>query len=157
MKTDTNQNLYGAENQKAQGIKFVITTVLVAAVIIGIAVWGIVFVVSNTKRDAGLAGNGAGTDSSEVATEDTKSEDTSTQEIVEVTDLSDADATETTEGVNASEAPAEEANATNGATTSAQPTRNIPKTGPEDLLPVALLAGIAVAYFGSRRLVNSLA
>lgn len=154
MKTDTNQNLYGAENQKAQGIKFVITTVLVAAVIIGIAVWGIVFVVSNTKRDAGLAGNGAGTDSSEVATKDTKSEDTSTQEIVEVTDLSDADATETTEGVNASEAPAEEAN---GTTTSAQSARNIPKTGPEDLLPVALLAGIAVAYFGSRRLVNSLA
>ncbi len=131
--------LYGAQNAKVQNIKFIITTALVALVILGIAVWSIVFIVGqqeNTNLEA------SSTEESTTASVT----DQISQEIVEVT--------ESTTEPKAVEQTPETVAAASVSTTSTTTTNDssIPKTGPEDVLPLALLVGTAIAYFGSKTL-----
>ena len=127
-----NNGLYGAQGSKAQNIKFIVTTVLVALVILGIAVWAIIFMVG--QRDKIIGGT--------IGENSTATADQTNSEVVEVTNLGSAATAESTKS-------AETAAAASVTTASS---KNIPKTGPEDFLPVALLAGTTVAFLGSRKL-----
>ncbi len=131
--------LYGAQNAKAQNIKFIITTALVALVILGIAVWSIVFIVGQQEN------TNLETSSTEESTTASVTDQIS-QEIVEVT--------ESTTEPKAVEQTPETVAAASVSTTSTTTTNDssIPKTGPEDVLPLALLVGTAIAYFGSKTL-----
>ena len=130
--------LYGAQNSKAQNIKFIVTTALVALVILGIAVWAIIFMVGQRDKVVGTADEETGVT--------TAIADQANQEVVEVTELNNSSSTEAA----ADNTP--ETNAAASVTLTSVDSSNIPKTGPEDLLPVAMLAGTAVAYLGSRKL-----
>jgi len=130
--------LYGAQNSKAQNVKFIVTTALVALVILGIAVWAIIFMVGQRDKIVGTASDENGV-AATIA-------DQANQEVVEVTELNSNSDTETTAGS------APETTAAASVSLASSKSENIPKTGPEDFLPVAMLAGTAVAYLGSRKL-----
>lgn len=130
--------LYGAQNSKAQNIKFIVTTALVALVILGIAVWAIIFMVGQRDKIVGTASDENGV-AATIA-------DQANQEVVEVTELNRNSDTETTAGS------APETTAAASISLASANSGTIPKTGPEDFLPVAMLAGTAVAYLGSRKL-----
>lgn len=131
--------LYGAQNAKAQNIKFIITTALVALVILGIAVWSIVFIVGQQEN------TNLETSSTEESTTASVTDQIS-QEIVEVTES-------TTEPKAVEQTPETVAAASvSTASTTTTNDSSIPKTGPEDVLPLALLVGTAIAYFGSKTL-----
>ncbi|MBQ6393790.1 hypothetical protein IJH74_00885 [Candidatus Saccharibacteria bacterium] len=164
-------NLYGQPNSKASSIKFALVTALVAIVVLGIAVWAIVFFVSGRNQKTNIARTGqteAGqteTAQTEIAQTETNQsnannqEDRSSAEIVAVTDIEDA--TQTTDGVSTSE-PAKDiaqdgSQTTNNSATQSQAQPNIPKTGPEDILPFALIAGMFITYLGSKSLVKKAA
>ena len=126
--------LYGAQNTKTQNIKFIITTTLVALVILGIAVWSIVFIVGQQEK------TNLETSSAEEPTT-TSVTDQISQEIVEVTEL-------TSEPKAAEQTPETVA----AASVNAAEDSSIPKTGPEDILPLALLTGTVISYLGSKSL-----
>lgn len=147
------EGLYGEiESVKAQNIRFIITTALVALVVLGIAVWGIIYAVgggnrSNDKKPA------EGTVSQTEQKEEPKTEEKTTVEaasgentgsnVVEVTSLKEE---------KAGEAETEKASETVATTTTTTTDKNIPRTGPEGIVPVALLAGALVTFAGSVKL-----
>lgn len=143
MMVEKKEELYSeAPIIKAQNIRFILTTALVAVVILGIAVWGIVYAVSGEKK-VETDNNGV---TEVVAEENIDSNEEKSDNVIEVTNLSEekAAATETT-ATTATAATAE----TKTTTTTKS---DIPKTGPEGILPIALLAGTFVAFIGSLKL-----
>lgn len=136
------EGLYGeAQNLKAQNVRFIITTAVVAVLILGIAVWGIIYAI----------GGGRKTDTAETETETTTSDEIVSDEIIaeetsSSTTVSEDDVLEVT---NLKEDTTEEATVETAVTTASE---NIPKTGPEDVLPVALVLGALVAFAGSAKL-----
>ena len=136
------EGLYGeAESTKAQNIRFIVTTALVALVVLGIAVWGIIYAVGGNRGDKGenKPAETAQTEKTEEKTtvEAASGENTSSN-VVEVTDLKDEKSakSETTAAV---------------ATTTTE-NENIPKTGPEGIIPIALLLGAITTFAGSVKL-----
>ena len=153
-------NLYGQSSQKSQNIKFIIVTVLVALVILGIVVWAILFFVNGrNKKPLAAQTNQTTTTSQTENAAQTENTGENTSDVVAVTEIGDA--TSTTDGVNASEpaqatsdtkAPSEVQDNSTASTISNHEDDNMPKTGPEDILPLALIAGAAAAYLSSRTL-----
>lgn len=149
------EGLYGeAESVKAQNIRFVITTALVALVVLGIAVWGIIYAVGGGNRGSDKKPAEETTAQVEQK-EEPKTEEKTTVEaasgentgsnVVEVTDLKEE---------KSAKAETEKTSETTATTAAASTTtdKNIPKTGPEGILPVALLAGAIVTFVGSVKL-----
>ena len=127
-----NQN-YG--NSKSQNLRFIIVTVLVGLVILGIAVWAITFVISNfSKKPTVSLDESESTTSSVSATSDTSAMPSPTADPSETP----ASTTPTTENTVVTTPPA--------VTVS-----SVPETGPEDILPFALVAGTSVAYVTSKK------
>lgn len=128
-----NPTLYGQQNN-SQKIRFVIITSIVALVVLGIAVWAIVAMVSGKNKN------------NTTSKVDTVAIDDQTDKKPQETEKKSSDVTSTTEGVIKT-VPAETT------TPAPEPKKeDIPSTGPEEFLPVALTAGTAVAYLGSRKL-----
>lgn len=153
MMTEKKEGLYGeTQSTKAQSIRFILTTVLSAVVILGIAVWGIIYAVSG-KKDTQTDATKEGT--TEIVSEENANSETSNEETVPVSgEHSGDDVVEVTnlkeEAVATTETATETKTETPAATTTAE--KDIPKTGPEGILPVALLAGALVAFAGSAKL-----
>ncbi|MBQ3306491.1 hypothetical protein IJH02_03630 [Candidatus Saccharibacteria bacterium] len=144
--TEKTEGLYGENpTTKAQSIRFILTTVLVAVVILGIAVWGIIYAVSGEKK-VEAAPEEIVAQTEQTAQTDQTDQTDQTSDVIEVTNLNEESAT--------SAATTETAAATTAtAATTAQ--NNIPKTGPESVLPVALLAGAFVTFIGSLKLAKN--
>ena len=163
-------------NSKGQNVKFIIVTALATLVILGIAVWAVVFVVSNSKQHAGtteaeIAAKPAGGEikapevvSTDDATDSSaKPEDATGAEGVSETNGGD----KTNDGASNNSANTESTNQPNGteqpnqtsqpATTnvdnaSVPATGPVPDTGPSDFLPLAILAGALVTFGASKKL-----
>ena len=124
-----NPTLYGHQNN-AQKIRFIIITSIVAIVVLGIAVWAIVAMVSGKNKNNSTAKveTVSVTEQTEKKQEEKKtSSTTSTNESTTVVTPAQTTTTETNKD-------------------------DIPSTGPEEFLPVALTAGTFVTYLSSRKL-----
>lgn len=126
-----NPTLYGQQNNN-QKIRFIIITSIVAIVVLGIAVWAIVAMVSGKNKN-------------NTTKVDTVSVQDQTDKKQQETEKKSSDVTSTTEGVSKTVTPAP--------TPAPAQTENkdIPSTGPEEFLPLAMTAGTLVAYLGSRK------
>ena len=124
--------LQAAKDKKKQKIRFIASTAVVASVVLGLAVWGIVAMVSSRNRV-------------EIATNDnTTPVTTAAVRKKDEEEIKAGDATSSTEGVKEVVAPTAPA-----APVEAHTGDNIPQTGPEEILPFAMLTGSLVAYVGS--------
>ena len=130
---DTNPTLYGQQSN-SQKIRFIVITAIVAVVILGIAVWAIVAMVSGRNR------NVSNTEDTTVATKD----DTDTNVGRNKTEEKSSDITTSTDGVIAV-VPAHPTTTTED---------DLPSTGPEDVLPLALTLGSLTACVGSALLLK---
>lgn len=126
------------QNTKAQNLRFIIVTALVGLVILGIAIWAITFVVNSGKK-------------SEVATVETTSSTSSN--VPATSDPSAMPSAIATEDASSTEAPSTEGVTAEVSVTppAVAPAATVPETGPEEILPFALVAGVSVAYVLSRR------
>ena len=122
-----NPNLYGHQNN-SQRIRFIIITSIVAIVVLGIAVWAIVAMVSGKNKNNTTA---------KVETT-AVSEQTDKKQETEKKSSSVASTTESTPKTTPAPAP--------------EVKEDIPSTGPEEFLPLALTAGTFAAYLASRKL-----
>ncbi|MBQ8984560.1 hypothetical protein IJ098_01725 [Candidatus Saccharibacteria bacterium] len=113
---------------KKQRVRTIAFTTAIAVIVLGIAIWAIIAIVGS--RNTEIA------DTSEpVATQDaTSKEQTKDEQPAPVT-----------EGVVKTTEPAKKV-------TSTPAKEAVPETGPEELLPLALVAGAAAAYVSSRKL-----
>lgn len=170
-----NSGYYGNQQTKGQKIRFAIVTLLVALVVLGIGVWAIVYLVSGRNRRNNNVNNSNVAVESQVSGGSNRPATTpSLDNGTESDDNSAADGSNTagqnggTDSANGTigdgTSVAGTANNTNGANNAngtvngananpATSNGNIPSTGPADFLPLALLAGVLVAYVCSKELV----
>ncbi|MBQ6355156.1 hypothetical protein IJJ18_01915 [Candidatus Saccharibacteria bacterium] len=135
------EGLYGeAENTKVQNIRFIVTTALVALVVLGIATWGIIYAVGGSRNAEEGENQPAETTQ---AAENTATDESAGDDVVEVTDL---------KGESTAETKTETETEANTVATSSE---NIPKTGPEGIIPIALLLGAMTTFAGSVKLAKS--
>ena len=146
--------LYGQQNN-SQKIRFIIITAVVAVVVLGIAVWAIVAMVSGKNRNTTKV-----TEPDTVATQD------QTDKQTESTEKQSEDITSTTEGVSTT-VPAQTQTNNQASSTQTQPStinstaaaksNNLPSTGPADFLPIALLLGSLTTCLASAKLAREVA
>ncbi|MDO4987093.1 MAG: hypothetical protein Q4E46_02135 [Candidatus Saccharibacteria bacterium] len=133
-----NQN-YG--NSKTQNLRFIIVTVLVGLVILGIAVWAITFVIGNFSKKPAVS-----VDEDKTATSSVSASSDSSAMPSPVANPSDTPTSTTT--------PSTTPSTTENAVVTTPPAvtvSSVPETGPEDILPFALVAGTSVAYVTSKK------
>ncbi|MBR0480459.1 hypothetical protein IJJ46_01380 [Candidatus Saccharibacteria bacterium] len=134
-----NQN-YG--NSKTQNLRFIIVTVLVGLVILGIAVWAITFVIGNFSKKPAVS-----VDEDKTTTSSVSASSDSSAMPSPVANPSDDTPTSTT-------TPSTTPSTTENAVVTTPPAvtvSSVPETGPEDILPFALVAGTSVAYVTSKK------
>ena len=138
----------GKENNKTQNLRFIIVTALVGLVILGIAVWAITFVVNSGKKSNTASSAEAETTSVSVNTTPITSDGSAMPDAISSGSTEDHTDTLSTEPV----APETEGVVT---TVPVSPkvaeVSSVPETGPEEILPLALVAGTSVAYLMSKR------
>ena len=137
---EPNPTLYGQQNN-SQKVRFIIITAIVAVVILGIAVWAIVAMVSGKNKST--TANTSAETSSVAQTDQTDKTDKDSEK-------KSSDITATTEGV-VKTVPATTENKTDS---SAE--KDIPTTGPEEILPAALVLGSLTTFLGSLKLVKEM-
>ena len=128
-----NPTLYGHQNNN-QKIRFIIITSIVAIVVLGIAVWAIVAMVSGKNKN-------------NTTKVDTVAAQDQTDKKQQETEKKSSDVTSTTDGVTKTFNPTP--------TPAPAQKEDIPSTGPEEFLPVAFTAGTLVAYLSSRKLAKA--
>lgn len=156
--TDDKEGLYGnPTNLKAQNIRVLIITVITALLVLGITAWGIIYAIGSDNSDESantdtetveIATDGKTEEKTETKTEEkteVKTEDKAKDEAADKTEEKTENVVEITN--------LDEDAATNEST--APKTDNIPKTGPEDILPLALVLGLLTAYIGSTKLAKA--
>ena len=113
---------------KKQRVRTIAFTTAIAVIVLGIAIWAIIAIVGsrNTTEIA---------DTTETAKVETTSKEKTVEE--QPAPVTETTVVKTTEPVKKTTAPAKEA---------------VPETGPEELLPLALVAGAAAAYVSSKKL-----
>ncbi|MBQ3309560.1 hypothetical protein IJG78_02690 [Candidatus Saccharibacteria bacterium] len=122
-------NSYDGAEDKQQRTRIIIITTAIAIIVLGIAAWAIIAIVGSRAPEV------AETTPTVAVDDATSREKTKEEQPAPVT-----------EGVTKTTAPA----ATN---TKAQET--VPETGPEELLPGALVAGLGTTYVASRKLAKA--
>ncbi|MBQ3352318.1 hypothetical protein IJG91_01480 [Candidatus Saccharibacteria bacterium] len=116
---------------KKQRIRTIAFTTAIAVIVLGIAIWAIIAIVGS-RNNTEIA------DTTEmVATVDATSKEKTVEE----------QPAPVTEGVVKATEPAKKSN-----TVAAPAKEAVPETGPEELLPLALVAGAAAAYVSSKKL-----
>lgn len=126
-----NPTLYGHQNN-SQKIRFIIITSIVAIVVLGIAVWAIVAMVSGKNKN------------NTTAKVDTVAVADQTDKKQQEDEKKSSNVTSTTEGVTTT-IPAQ--------TTPAETQKDdMPSTGPEEILPFALVLGSLTTYLCSLKL-----
>ncbi|MBR2588740.1 hypothetical protein IKE84_00090 [Candidatus Saccharibacteria bacterium] len=119
--------LEGVEDKK-QRQRVIIITTAIAIIVLGIAAWAIIAIVGSRSPEVPATAEIA-------ATEDATSREKTVEE----------QPAPVTEGVTKVTEPKKQS-------TTATAKETVPETGPEELLPVALVAGTAAAYISSRKL-----
>lgn len=112
---------------KKQRVRTIAFTTAIAVIVLGIAIWAIIAIVGS-RNETEIADTSAPV----VAQDATSKEQTKDEQPAPVTE----GVVKTTEPVKKTTTPAKEA---------------VPETGPEELLPLALVAGAAAAYVSSRK------
>ncbi|MDO5481165.1 MAG: hypothetical protein Q4F60_02365 [Candidatus Saccharibacteria bacterium] len=163
-----------SSNQKSQNAKFVIVTALVTLVVLGIAVWGIVFVANYQNKGKGEVSYtdnilpGATTPASTSdQTDSSASENTEPEPAEGVSSTTEGDSNSSESGntdKNGSSSPCSSdcnkksdnnvSSSNSGKGGSGAPASSVPNTGPEDFLPITLLLGTFVTFLTSQKLVN---
>lgn len=123
------------KEKKKQKVRFIAVTAVVAAVVLGLSVWGVVALVSNRNRV-----NVATTETPAPVVTTTSSKNEDEKKIEE------GDITHKTDGVKEVVEPAKPE--TVAVETKAE---DIPQTGPEEVLPFAMMLGTVVAFAGSTK------
>lgn len=164
-----------SSNQKSQNAKFVIVTALVTLVILGIAVWGIVFVANYQNKNKGngevaytnnaLPGTPtpvSTTDQTESSSEDAEPE--STEGVSATTEKDDSSVNTESNSSSSCSSNCQDKTADNNSNSSSNNSgkggsvgtsaSSVPNTGPEDFLPIVLLFGTFVAFLTSQKLVK---
>lgn len=143
--------LYESED-KTQRRRVIIVTSIIAIVVLCIAAWAIVAIVGSSDKN--IESN---TNKTEVATDDgaaavaaaektnTENKDTEKTETEAVVANKENDNKETDNKETDTEKNAEVSYFTRAAD-------EVPETGPEELLPLALVVGVIVTFIGSRKL-----
>ena len=124
-------NPYTTEDRE-QKVRIIIATVAIAVIVLGIASWAIIAIVGNKDGNQGAVAvddNSVSENAPEANTPKTEGVTTTVQPTVPVVKT----AAQTT------------------TTTTAQKD-NVPETGPEEILPFALVVGLITAYVSSRKL-----
>lgn len=139
-------NPYSTED-KEQRRRVIIVATTIAIIILGIAVWSIIAIVGGAKKNTDqVASTDNQAKTTEVATKPTEEEAPKTEGV----------STSNTSSTTSSNA--NSANSTSSTTTSntAKPATTtsgaVPETGPEEILPLALVLGCAAAYVSSKKL-----
>lgn len=139
------------EEDKSQRRRVIIVASAIAVIVLGIAIWAIVAIVSGSQTKVSTT--------NQVAVDDAKSSETAT--VKETVNETTAPATEgvsvTTESQTEKKAEQNTTSAQKTTTVNNTVTTNqaVPDTGPEELLPVALVAGSAIAFIASRRMAKA--
>lgn len=125
---------YSAYNtdDKQQRIRVVLIATAIAVIVLGIASWAIIAIVGSRNQAAVQ-------ETETVAVDDTVKTEEPTPTAAPVT-----------EGVSKTTAPAKQTT-----TTQTQVQNAVPETGPEELLPLALVAGLGTAFVASRKLAKN--
>lgn len=135
-----------ANEDKAQRRRVFIVTTAIAAIVLGIAAWAIIAIISSAET------NTLNKDSQEIANVD-DSNSTNHQENV-VIDKAPENTPPETEGVNSDDKteaePPKPVQSTPEVQIAAQ--TEVPETGPEEILPLALVAGVGAMYVSSKKL-----
>ena len=124
------------DTEQKRKIRVVTIATVIAVVVLGLGVWLVVAAISSTKKNP------------EVATTDTVAEQKDTKKAEEEKKQGNPNASSPANQYGANEKPA--TTATTPAVTTPTPARDeVPTTGPaEDMLMVALLAGVATYLIG---------
>ena len=131
-------------NNKSQNLRFIIVTALVGLVILGIAIWAITFVIGNfDKKQVGTADTNTASSTSVSVTSDPSAMPSATADPSETPTSTAEPTTPTVESAPITTPPA---------VTVAPTPATVPQTGPEEILPLALVLGAGVAYVASRRM-----
>lgn len=125
-------NPYTTED-KEQKVRIIIATVAIAVIVLGIASWAIIAIVGSKN------GN---------------------QEAIALDDSSVSDEapeanTPKTEGVTVTTQPTTPVVKNTTTQTTSMQKDNVPETGPEEILPFALVIGLATAYISSKKLAKN--
>lgn len=136
-----------ANEDKTQRRRVFIVTTAIAAIVLGIAVWAIIAIVSSAETN-----NLSNKDNNTIANVDDNN-NSNHQEDTVLEKPSESTPPET-EGVNndnktETEKPAE---STVPTISHAAAQTEVPETGPEELLPLALVAGLSAMYVSSKKL-----
>lgn len=124
---------YDGAEDKQQRQRVIIITTAIAVIVLGIAAWAIIAIVGSRTPEVAESNTGL------VATEDATSREKTVEE----------QPAPVTEGVSKTTAPVK-------TQTAATTTSNaVPETGPEELLPLALVAGAGAVYLSSRKLATA--
>ena len=130
-------SIYEAED-KSQRRRVIIIATAVALIVLGIASWAIIAIVSGGQEKVA--------NTQQVAVDDASTAKITTEKESSVSETT----APLTEGVSTT-TPASTQTTTVVTTTQ----ESVPNTGPEELLPIALIAGLGVAYLSSRKFVKS--
>ena len=149
-------NSYGNED-KEQRRRIIIVATTIAVIILGIAVWSIIAIVGGSKKNTAEQ-------TSQVATEDNSGKSTQINSKPAESNAPASEGVSTTKDAsdkNTNDKTASDKTASSSASATSTPvvkttTANnaVPETGPEEILPFALVAGCMVAYLSSKRLVT---
>lgn len=132
-----------ASEDKTQRLRVIIITVAFSIIVLGIAAWAIIAIVGSRNSDENIAESPAiaAVDENKTAAVEEKVETAPATEGVSKT-------TESTATTSANKA------ATNKPATT---TTSVPETGPEELLPLAMVLGTGTAFAFSRKMAKNAA
>ena len=122
-------NTYDSVEDKEQRVRTIIITTAIAVIVLGIAAWAIIAIVGS-RSSAEVA------DEPAVAVDDATSREKTVEE----------QPAPVTEGVTKTTAPAKPQVTTQ---------TTVPETGPEEILPLAMVLGLATAYVASKHLAKA--
>ena len=131
---------YYESEEKSQRRRVIIIATLITLIVLGVAVWAIVTIISANSQI------GASNTDTEVAVDDRSLNSAEAPKTEGVT-------SETAAGLSADSAKDSSAKDTTKADSTTA--TSVPETGPEDLLPLALIAGSGAAFVTSKKLAKN--
>ena len=137
-------NPYATED-KQQKIRIIIATAAIAVIVLGIATWAIIAIVGGKENKVSDDQPAA------VAVDD----NTSNANNTESTTVKEEETAPETEGVTVIHSTDDDAPTQNLPSPVITQESSVPTTGPEEILPFALVAGLFTTYLGSRKLAKS--
>lgn len=139
-------NPYATED-KQQKVRIIIATAAIAVIVLGIATWAIIAIV-------GSKDNTATTDQNTTVAVDDNTNANNTAKEPETAPETEGVATETEPEVTVVHSTGEDTSASLPTPVITQES-SVPTTGPEEILPFALIAGLLTTYLGSRKLAKA--